>query len=163
MAAVDYFLKIDGIEGESRDAAHKGEIQLHSWTWGASNSGTLQFGGSGGGDGKAQMDNFDFTMRINRATPQLIQKLASGEQIPKAVLTCRKAGKTPQEYLTITFEEIIVASYRTGGSQGDDTIPDEAVSLNFAKINFEYREQKEDGSMGNATVASYDLKSNQTM
>lgn len=156
MAAVDYFLKIDGIEGDSQDASHRGEIQLSSWTWGASNSGTMQFGGGGGG--RAQMDNFDFAMRVNKATPKLVQKLFSGEHITKAVLTCRKGGKKPQEYLKITFEDIIVASYRTGGSQGDDAIPDESISLNFAKLNFEYREQKSSGKPGGAIVASHDLK-----
>lgn len=161
MAAVDYFLKIDGIEGESQDAAHKGEIQLNSWNWGASNSGTMQFGGGGGG-GKASMSNFEFTMRVNKATPKLMQKLASGEHIKNAVLTCRKAGKTPQDYLKITFEDIIVANYSTGGSAGADAIPDESISLNFAKINFEYREQKADGTLGGAVVASHDMKRNQT-
>ena len=161
MAAVDYFLKIDGIEGESQDQTHKGEIQLNSWSWGASNSGTMQFGGGGGG-GKASMNNFDFTMRVNKATPKLMQKLASGEHIKNAVLTCRKAGKTPQEYLKITFEDIIVSSYNTGGGDGDDAIPVESIALNFAKVNFEYREQKADGTLGGAVVASHDMKRNQT-
>jgi type VI secretion system secreted protein Hcp len=161
MAAVDYFLKIDGIEGESQDATHKGEIQLSSWSWGATNTGTMQAGGGGGG-GKASMQDFSFSMPVNKATPKLMQKLASGEHIKKATLTCRKAGKTPQEYLKITFEDIIVSSYSTGGSQGEDGIPDEHISLNFAKINFEYREQKADGSLGGAVVASHDMKRNQT-
>ena len=161
MAAVDYFLKIDGIEGESQDATHKSEIQLSSWSWGASNTGTMQAGGGGGG-GKASMQDFSFSMPVNKATPKLMQKLASGEHIKQAVLTCRKAGKKPQEYLKITFEDIIVSSYSTGGSQGADAIPDEHISLNFAKIRFEYREQKADGSLGGAVVASHDMKRNQT-
>ena len=161
MAAVDYFLKIDGIEGESQDATHRGEIQLSSWSWGASNTGTMQAGGGGGG-GKASMQDFSFSMPVNKATPKLVQKLASGEHIKRAVLTCRKAGKTPQDYLKITFEDIIVSSYSTGGSQGEDSIPDEHISLNFAKINFEYREQKADGTLGGAVSASHDMKRNQT-
>jgi type VI secretion system secreted protein Hcp len=161
MAAVDYFLKIDGVEGESQDATHKGEVQLSSWSWGATNTGTMQ-AGSGGGGGKASMQDFSFSMPVNRATPKLVQKLASGEHIKRAVLTCRKAGKTPQEYLRITFEDIIVSSYSTGGAEGADAIPDEHISLNFAKITFEYREQKADGSLGGAVVASHDMKRNQT-
>jgi type VI secretion system secreted protein Hcp len=161
MAAVDYFLKIDGVEGESQDQTHKGEIQLSSWSWGASNTGTMQAGGGGGG-GKASMQDFSFSMPVNKATPKLMQKLASGEHIKRAVLTCRKAGKTPQEYLKVTFEDIIVSSYSTGGSQGGDTIPDEHIAMNFAKITFEYREQKADGSLGGAVVATHDMKRNQT-
>jgi len=161
MAAVDYFLKIDGVEGESQDATHKGEIQLSSWNWGATNTGTMQAGGGGGG-GKASLQDFSFSMPVNKATPKLVQKLASGEHIKRAVLTCRKAGKTPQEYLKITFEDIIVSSYSTGGSQGEDSIPNEHISLNFAKINFEYREQKADGTLGGAVSASHDMKRNRT-
>lgn len=161
MAAVDYFLKIDGIEGESQDATHRGEIQLNSWSWGASNSGTMQFGGGGGG-GKAHMDNFDFTMRVNKATPKLMQKLANGQHINTAILTCRKAGTTPQEYLRITFEYVIVASYRTGGGASDDAIPEESISLNFAKVRFEYREQLPNGSMGGWIPAEHNLKTNET-
>ena len=161
MAAVDYFLKIEGVEGESQDSTHRGEIQLSSWGWGATNTGTMQAGGGGGG-GKAAMQDFYFSMPVNKATPKLVQKLASGEHIKQAVLTCRKAGKKPQEYLKITFEDIIVSSYSTGGSEGEDAIPDERISLNFAKIRFEYREQKADGSLGGAVVASHDMKRNQT-
>ena len=161
MAAVDYFLKIDGIDGESQDATHRGEIQLSSWSWGATNTGTMQAGGGGGG-GKASMHDFSFSMPVNKATPKLMQKLASGEHIKRAVLTCRKAGKTPQEYLKITFEDIIVSNYSTGGSAGDDAIPDEQIALNFAKILFEYREQKGDGTLGGAVTASHDMKRNQT-
>ncbi len=161
MAAVDYFLKIDGIEGESQDATHRGEIQLSSWSWGATNTGTMQSGGGGGG-GKASMQDFSFSMPVNKATPKLAQALSSGSHIKKAVLTCRKAGKTPQEYLIVTFEDIIVSSYSTGGSQGEDSIPDEHISLNFAKISYAYREQKADGTLAGVVPFSHSMKTNQT-
>lgn len=161
MGAVDYFLKLDGIEGESRDAAHRGEIQLSSWSWGAENTGTMQ-GDGGGGGGKARMDDFFFTMPVSRATPKLLQKLASGEHIPRVVIVCRKAGKTPQEYLKIVFEDVIVASYRLNSAQSGETIPVENIGLNFASVFFEYREQKADGTLGGAIVASHNLKQNLT-
>ena len=53
MAAVDYFLKIDNIPGESEDDKHKSEIQLESWRIGATQSGTFASGG-GGGAGKVR-------------------------------------------------------------------------------------------------------------
>jgi type VI protein secretion system component Hcp len=34
--AVDLFLKIDGIQGESTDASHADEIDIFSYTWGES-------------------------------------------------------------------------------------------------------------------------------
>ncbi len=158
MAQVDYFLKIDGIEGESQDAKHKGEIDVLSWSWGATNSGTMHAGG-GGGAGKVSMQDIHFTQQINKATPKLAQACATGEHIKKAVLTCRKAGTDQQPYLTVTFSDVLVSSYQTGG-HSEGVIPTESLTLNFAKIEFEYKEQKADGTLGGTTKFGYDLKSN---
>jgi type VI secretion system secreted protein Hcp len=157
--AADYFLKIDGIEGESHDSKHKDEIDLLSYSFGASQMGTHSTGG-GGGAGKVSMQDFHFTMHINKATPKLLLACASGEHIKKAVLTCRKAGKEQQEFLKVTFTDLLVSSYNTGGSSD---IPMEQISLNFAKIEFEYKEQKPDGTLGGAVKAGYDLKLNKTV
>lgn len=158
--AVDYFLKIEGAEGESADDKHKGEIDVLSWSWGAQQSGTMQYGG-GGGAGKVQMQDFTFTMRMNKATPKLVLHCASGEHIKSAVMTARKAGKQQQEYLKLTFTDILVSSYQTGGSGDGDVVPIDSISLNFAKIEFEYKEQKADGTLAGAIKAHYDLKANQ--
>jgi type VI secretion system secreted protein Hcp len=160
MAAVDYFLKIDGIEGESQDAKHKGEIDVESWSFGATNSGTMAFGG-GGGAGKVAMQDFHFVMKHNKASPKLMLACASGEHIKKAVLTCRKAGKEQQEFLKVTLSDIIVSSFQTGGSASSEVIPMDQIALNFAKIEKEYKEQKADGSLGGAVKAGWDLKQNQ--
>jgi type VI secretion system secreted protein Hcp len=157
MAAVDYFLKIDGIPGESQDSKHKDEIQLESWSWGASNSGSWGAGG-GGGAGKVQMQDFHFTMTVNKATPKLMLACANGEHIKKAILTCRKAGKQQQDFLTYTFSDILVSSYQTGGSGHGDIIPVDQISLNFTKIELEYKMQQADGSVQTAGKVNYDLK-----
>lgn len=159
MAAVDYFLKIDGIEGESQDAKHKGEIDVESWSWGESNSGTSAAGG-GGGAGKVAMQDFHFVMRVNKASPKLLQACASGQHFKSAILVCRKAGKEQQEYLKITFTDVLVASYQTGGSGGSEIVPTDQISLNFAKIEYEYSEQKPDGTLAGAIKAGWDLKQN---
>lgn len=158
MAVTDYFLKIDGIEGESADDKHKGEIDVESYSFGATNSGGFAYGG-GGGAGKVSMQDFHFTMKINKATPKLMQHCASGKHIPKAVLTVRKAGEKQQEYMKVTFSDVLVSSYQTGGS-GGDIVPTESLSLNFTKIEFEYKEQKADGTLGSALKAGWDLKKN---
>ena len=98
MAAVDYFLKIDGIEGEAQDKTHKNEIQLASWSWGETNTGSMGAGG-GGGSGKVAMQDFHFVMGVNKATPKLVLACATGEHIKSAILVCRKAGKEQQEFL----------------------------------------------------------------
>src|SRR5262245_9505067 len=104
MAAVDYFLKIDGIEGEATDPDHPGEIELAAWNWGEQQSGT-HAAGSGGGAGKVSMNDFHFTMELNKASPKLMLACAKGEHIKKAVLTCRKAGGTQEKYFTVTMSD----------------------------------------------------------
>lgn len=156
--ATDFFLKIDTIPGESKDSVHKGEIDVMSWSWGASNAGTMAYGG-GGGAGKVSMQDFHFTMRVNKATPKLILACARTAHIPKAVLTVRKAGGKQEEYLKYTFSDLSVSSYQTGGSDGTD-IPVESVSLNYTKIEVEYAEQKKDGGLEAYVRTHWDLKAN---
>jgi type VI secretion system secreted protein Hcp len=157
--AVDYFLKIDGIPGESHDSKHKDEIDLLSWSWGESQTGTFA-GGGGGGAGKVNMQDFHFVMKVNKATPKLILACASGDHIKKAVLTCRKAGKEQQEFLKYTFTDVLVSSYQTGGSSSGDEIPSEQVSLNYTKMETEYKMQKADGTLDGGIKAGWDLKAN---
>src|SRR5215470_953116 len=146
MAAVDYFLKIDGIEGESHDAKHKGEIDLESWSWGESQSGTHAAGG-GGGAGKVAMQDFHFVMKINKASPKLFLACASGEHISEAKLTCRKAGKDQQEFLIIKFSDLLISSYQTGGSGQGSVVPTDQISFNFSKIEVDYKAQNADGTL----------------
>jgi type VI secretion system secreted protein Hcp len=159
MAVVDYFLKIDGIEGESKDAKHKGEIDLESFSFGATQSGTMQYGG-GGGAGKVQVQDFHFVMKTCKATPTLFLRCADGKHIPKAVLTARKAGGQQQEFLKWTFTDLIVSSFQTGASSSADVIPLDQISLNYSKIQVEYKEQKQDGTLGGAVPAGWDVKQN---
>jgi type VI secretion system secreted protein Hcp len=158
MASVDYFLKLKGIDGESTDSKHKNEIDVESWSWGESNSGT-HAGGGGGGAGKVAMQDFHFTMKVNKASPKLLLACATGEHIPDALLTCRKAGKEQQEYLCFKFTDLLVSSYQTGGSIGD-LVPTEQISLNFSKVEMEYKPQKADGSLDGSISAGYNLKEN---
>jgi type VI secretion system secreted protein Hcp len=156
MAAVDYFLKIDGIQGESHDHKHKDEIQLDSWSWGETQSGSMSAGG-GGGAGKVQMQDFHFSMQVNKASPKLWLACATGEHIKSALLTCRKAGKDAQEYLTYKFTDLLISSYQTGGSKGE-VLPTDQISFNYTQIEMEYKEQKADGTLGGGIKAKYDLK-----
>ncbi len=159
MALADYFLKIDGIPGESPDAKHKDEIQLESWSWGETQSGTFAAGG-GGGAGKVQMQDFHFTMAMNKASPKLMLACAKGEHVKSALLTCRKAGGEQQEYLKITFDELLIASYQTGGAGGSSVVPIDQISFNFTKIKFEYAPQDAKGKLGSPVITTYDLKAN---
>src|SRR5437867_3399257 len=160
MAAVDFFLKVDGIEGESGDHKHAKEIQLESWSWGETQSGSHSAGG-GGGAGKVSMQDFHFVMKVNKASPKLMLACATGHHIKEAILTCRKAGKEQQEFLKVKFSDLLVSSYQTGGSGNADVIPLDQIAVNFAKIEFEYKEQKPDGTLSGPIQAWYDLKKSQ--
>jgi type VI secretion system secreted protein Hcp len=156
--AVDMFLKIDGIKGESRDSRHKDEIEILSYSWGLSQSGTMAFGG-GGGAGKVQFQDFHFTNVVSKASPSLFLKCATGEHIKEATLTVRKAGGEQQDFLIIKLNDALVSSYQSDGSSGDN-LPTDSVSINYAKIEYTYKEQKEDGSLGGEVSAGWDLKAN---
>ena len=158
MANVDYFLKIDGIEGESTDDKHKSEIDIESWSWGANQSGTSA-GMGGGGAGKVNMQDFHFVMRHNKASPLLMKACATGQHIKEAKLTCRKAGGEQQEYMTIKFADLLVSSYQTGGNNGTDVIT-ETIALNFAKVKFAYTVQNADGTKGDEKEWAWDVKAN---
>lgn len=155
--AVDYFLKIDGIMGESQDHKHKDEIDLLSFSWGETQTGT-HAGGGGGGGGKVSMQDFHFVMKTNKASPKLLLACANGEHIPKAIFTCRKAGKEQQEFMKMTFSDLLVSSFQTGGSSSGDEIPLDQISINYAKVEYEYRQQNKDGTLGGPIKAGYDLK-----
>lgn len=159
MAAVDFFLKLATIEGESQDHKHKNEIDVLSWSWGETNSGSMSAQG-GGGSGKVAMNDFNFTMRTNKASPKLFLACANGEHIKEGLFTARKAGTDQQEYFKIKFTELLVTNLQWGGSNQGDTLPLDQISLNFAKIEVEYSAQKGDGSLEGAIKAGWNLKTN---
>ena len=159
MAQVDYFLKIDGVPGESADKAHKGEIELVSWSWGESNSGT-HAGGGGGGAGRVVMQDFSFQMAINKASPKLFLSCANGKHIKEALLTCRKAGEKALEYLKVKFTDLLISSFQTGGSQGN-IVPIDSISFNFAKIEITYTPQDNKGAAGSAVTHWYNINTNE--
>jgi len=159
--AVDYFLKIDGVSGESADSKHKGEIELESFSWGETNT-VSGPGGGGGGSGKVQVQDLLVTMYVSKASPKLMLACATGKHHKEAVLTARRAGKSQQEFLVFKFEDVIVTSYQTGGSAQSDVLLDQA-SLGFSTIRMDYRPQKADGSLDSPVKAGWDVKNNKSL
>ncbi len=158
--AVSIFARIGTIKGESQDAKHTDEIEVLSWSWGLSNSGTLAHGGGGGGgEGKASFHDFNFTHHVDKASPVLMKACATGEHIKDATITVRKTGKGQHEYLVITMTDVIVTSVSTSVSaEGEAT--NEGVTLAFAKVDLEYKPQKPDGSLDAGIHFTYDLPTN---
>jgi type VI secretion system secreted protein Hcp len=156
--ASDYLLEIEGIKGESKDDKLKDTIEVDSFSWGATQSGTFG-GGGGGGAGKVSFQDIHFTNSVNKSSPKLMEACATGQHIKKATLHVRKAGGKQEEMYTVTLEDCLVSSYQSGGSShGGGVVPTDQFSLNFAKIKYEYKEQKADGSVGGTVAAGYDLK-----
>jgi type VI secretion system secreted protein Hcp len=143
--AQDFFLKIDGIKGETTDTQHKDHIQIESFSWGVSNSSTVT--GGGGSAGKATFKEFTVTKKTDRSSPPLMLSCAAGTHIPSATFVVRRTatpGAPPAEgYYVITLNDVLISSFSTAGSGTDDK-PTESISLNFAKIEFSYR--PDDGS-----------------
>jgi type VI secretion system secreted protein Hcp len=154
----DAFLKLDGIKGESSDSKHKDEIEIESFSWGVTQTGTFAFGG-GGGAGKAQFQDIHFNTNVSKASPTLFLRCATGEHIKEATLTLRKAGEEKQDFMFVKLNDVLVTSYQTGGSQSQ-ALPVDQFALNFAKIEFTFKEQNPDGSLGGGNTAGWDLKAN---
>jgi type VI secretion system secreted protein Hcp len=155
--AVDMFLKLDGIKGESPDAKHKDEIQIQSFSFGVHQTGTSADGG-GSGAGKASFEDIHITKAADIATPPLMEACATGKHIKSAILTVRKAGGKQEEYYKIKLTDLLVSNLSNTGHGNEQ--PMEQLSMNFAKIEFEYYPQKADGTLGGVSKAGYDIKKN---
>lgn len=149
--AVDMFLKLGDIKGESRDQAHRDEIDITNWGWGLSQTGSMH-SGTGGGSGKADFANLNLTKPLDKSSPNLMMACASGKHYPEARLVVRKAGgSTPVEYLVITLKEVMVVSYGTRAETTDDVLYD-SIALNFATVDVGYQPQKADGAKDGGPV-----------
>jgi type VI secretion system secreted protein Hcp len=155
--ASDIFAKIGDIKGESLDAKHKDEIEILSFSWGVTNSGSAA-SGSGGGSGKATFQDLVVVHNIDKASPDLMRACATGTHLKEATITHRKAGKGQQEFLVVKMNDVIITGVTHGGDTGQPY--SETVSLAFAKVDLEYKPQKPDGSLDAAVVFKYDLKAN---
>jgi type VI secretion system secreted protein Hcp len=157
--AVDMFLNLDGVKGESKDKAHTQEIDILSWSWGMSNSGSAHVGG-GAGSGKVSVQDLNVTKYLDSSSAPLMLSCCNGKHFDTAVLTVRKAGgEKPVEYVTIKLQEVLITSVSTGGSGGEDRLT-ENVNLNFAKVKVEYLPQEAKGGKGTMIPFSWDIAAN---
>lgn len=156
--AVDQFLKIEGVDGESEDDSHSKSISVLAWSWGASQSGTTHLG-AGSGAGKVNVQDISVTKYVDSSSNALLKACCKGTHFKEAKLTVRKAGDKPLEYIKLTMNDLIVTSLSTGGSGGEEQLT-ENVSLNFAKFKYEYTPQKADGSGGAVKDATWNIPKN---
>lgn len=160
--ASDIHLKLGDIKGESTDDKHKDEIDVESWSLGASNPGSMGSGG-GGGTGKVAFTDLSFMHRYDKASPNLWKACASGEHIKEATLTSAKQGKGPQDFLIVKMSDVLITSVSVSEANGAGSVPMESVSMQCAKIEVEYKPQKADGSLDAGVKFGYDIKANKAL
>ena len=157
--AIDTFLKMGDLKGDSMVKGFEDQIQLLAWSWGLSQSGTTHIG-SGGGAGKVNVNDLSFTHYVDSSTPKLMEACCKGKHYPEATITMRKAGGDPLPFLTITLKDIIVTSVSEGGSAGEEMLT-ENVTLNFAAFEVSYQAQDNKGAKkGGAVTIKYDIAKN---
>jgi type VI secretion system secreted protein Hcp len=154
--ATDNYLKVDTIEGEVEAVGFEKQIQIESYSFGASNPGSAGVG-TGMGTGKVSLQDFHFVIKNGKASPALFLATAKGNHIPQAILSLRKTGGDGKPYVftKYTFKDIVISSFQTGGSQD---VPMDQISFNFTAVTFEYFQQKADGSVSLTNTVSYDMK-----
>ena len=155
MAQADMFLKLAPIKGEAQDKTHQDQIEVLSWNFGASQSGSAH-GGTGSGTGKVQIQDLTVTHYLDTASTDLLKYLTTGKHIPEGLLTVRKAGGTHLEYLKIKMEQVMITHISNGGGHGQDRIT-ENFTLNFRKFTQTYTPQDDKGNPGAASTFSWDI------
>jgi type VI secretion system secreted protein Hcp len=156
-SAIEYHLDVDGIKGESGATKHKEHIEIMSWSWGATNPTTIV--GMGMSAGKVSVSDLSFTKRVDKSSPKLLELCVTGKHVKQATLYCSKqtGGKTPEDFLTIKLQEVYVSSYQVGGSHHED-VGTESLSLSYGVIDYDYKEQKPDGTLIDSGEVVYDVR-----
>lgn len=156
MSKANMFLKLDGVESESTDDKHKGEIELESFSWGVTNQHSNSIGeGSGGGQGTPH--TLQCTKQLDKSSPLLMVRCATGKGFETAVLTVRRGGAdAPQDYFKITLEKAWVCNYQVTAHSGA-AVPSESFDLKVKSIELSYRPLKGDGSLGGEVKQKYNF------
>jgi type VI secretion system secreted protein Hcp len=163
MAKGDMFLKLDDIKGESADDAHKGEIDVVSWSWNVTQAGSFQVAGSPG-SGKAAVQDLTIKKYTCSASNVLLNMCLSGKPIKLGVLTLRKAGgPKPLEFLKISMNNAVITGYSCEGAGGTVEGHTETITINFSSFKHEYTPQKADGSGGPVISMGWDIAGNKPL
>ncbi|MBP2198282.1 MULTISPECIES: Hcp family type VI secretion system effector [Pantoea] len=156
--AIDMFLKVDGVTGESKDSNHTGWTDITSFSWGATQPGNMAVGG-GGGAGKVNFNDLSVNALIDKSTSAILKYCANGKHVTKVELSVCKAGGSQVEYARITLEDVLVSRLDYTGAANGDTL---AVTYGFqaAKVKQQYWEQSSSGGKGAESSAGWNIKEN---
>ena len=155
---VDYFLKLDGAQGESKHVNHSNEIRVLSWNWGGDSESTVGRT-QGSGAGKVTMQPLTIVAEFDSAFTKVAGFLTQGKHISNATLSAVKHGSNNQDYMTIKMTEVFVASMNVTAS---GQVPVVNLTFTYKSINTEYKTQNEQGNLTTAGTHTYDASTNQT-
>ena len=158
--AIDVYLQIDGIKGESKDDKHKDWIECSSVHWSMSQPKSATSSTCGGHTAeRAEFSDVNLTKAADLASPILAQHCAMGKTIPKVVIEFMRAdGGTTVKYYEVVLENVIIAMCAQGVSPGD--VMQEQLGLKFGKVTWKYCQQKIAGGAGDNTAGGWDLSTN---
>jgi len=162
----DFYLKIDGVKGETKKDGLADYMQILQFKWGGSHTGSFQRD-EGGASGRFAGSDFSFVMKTNSASPELMTACANGKHFTKATLVCRKSigNKPPMDYLKVSLTPVLISNFETGFDPtlnlGDAVVVDK-IDLNFGKIVVEYKVNTNEGTPGPAKEGGYDLQRGKT-
>lgn len=154
--AVDYFLKIDGVDGESEDEKHKKQIQIMSFSWGASNVSSVA-GTGGSGAGKANVSDFTIMTNFDKSTPLMFKNLTKGTHFKTGTMEAVKSGADGKPYLKVDFKELFCTSLQISASS---EVPSVALSFSYNEIKIDYSAQNEQGNLVTTGAVTFNVKEN---
>jgi type VI secretion system secreted protein Hcp len=159
--AIDVYLQIDGIKGESQDSAHQGWIEVTSAQWGVLQPKSATASTAGGHTAeRCEHRSITVTKLADLSSPQLMQTCSAGKTIPKAKLEFMRAdsdGK-PVKYYEIELENVLIGSVNQAAHEGG--MLQDSVALKFSKVRWKYTQQKIGGGAGGNTAGGWDLATN---
>lgn len=150
MAIADMFLKVEGVTGEANDADHKGEIDVVSWAWGIQASLDAS---TGQARGRRKLSELQIVKKVDRSSPTLMDYVRSNKTVKTALLTVRKAGKTPLVYFTVALKDARVTSVKVESIETDLV---ERVNLGFVEVTVTYVQQDSTGAKGGGDISFTD-------
>jgi type VI secretion system secreted protein Hcp len=152
--AVDAFIKIDGIEGESTDSNHKGWIELISYYSEMNQTVSRTASSAGGGSAeRVDFDGFGFTKLLDKASPLLALACAAGTHINTIILELCRAGGDKLTFMQYTMRNCIISSIQTSGTYGEN-FPSEDLEIDFGQIEWRYTVQNRAGGGGAGNIAA---------
>jgi type VI secretion system secreted protein Hcp len=162
--AIDVYLYIDGIKGESGDDRHKDWIECKSVSWGVEQPRSAT-ASTGGGHTAERCEHRDIVISklADLASPILLQTCAAGRTIPKAKFEFMRADAQGErvKYFEIEIDNVLIGAVSPAVDEGD--ILTEQVGFKFSRVRWKYTQQKISGGAGGNTSGGWDLSANRVV